>query len=423
MKKRAISTLMCLCMVSSLFTLPASAVDAGLENFQKSQVYSPGQYSDVPFSNAFSENVKAGYEYGIMQGYGSTFGVADNITRLASIIIACRLNCIYYNGFNNITDNYTGTMQEIYTGYARDHGILCDFNDISQNATRAEFAAILNSALPNAALYAINVVDDNAIPDVTMDAPYADSIYRLYRAGIINGSDKMGTFYPNSNITRGAACAISTRMCDESLRKNITLENNHTEDAHGTVTLDKWIYTTSIYEKDGTYFSKAYVTGINFSTYNGKQTLYLSCGGIRDVLKVITGALPIVPSENPYVGGEFEDKYSKVSYNGDWLVNDYGNFAVEFRNRREYSPITLDEITLSDWKFTYNGKSFTVKEDSSTNYSVYFCDGVLCYNSGGDHYAPFTYVDVNAVLKQLGLPGTVSVYEVESIGTVWTYTE
>ena len=202
-------------------------VTPGLHNFIRVNTYRVGQYDDVPANHTFSENVKAGYEFNIMQGYTTAWGInfgADNfITRLASIIIACRLNCIYYNGSNNIDQTYSGTTQERYLAYAKDHGILCDFDNVSEDASRAEFAAILSSALPDEALEAINTVEDNAIPDVKVNAKYGDDIYRLYRAGILNGSDKKGTFYPDSYINRGAACAIATRMCDVALRKSVNL--------------------------------------------------------------------------------------------------------------------------------------------------------------------------------------------------------
>ena len=40
---------------------------------------------------------------------------------------------------------------------------------------------------------------------VPLDAAYADAVYRLYRAGVLTGSDSLGTFGPDSSITRGAA--------------------------------------------------------------------------------------------------------------------------------------------------------------------------------------------------------------------------
>ena len=222
---RLVSLLLALMMAMSLAVSAAAenGETGGLHNFARVNTYAEGQYSDVPVGHTFSENVKAGYEFDIMQGYGTTFAVDSNITRLASIIIACRLNCIYDEGANRVEALYSGTTDQFYMSYAQDHGILCDFDDVSKPATRAEFAAILSGAFPHEALSGINTVADGAIPDVGMGVKYADAIYRLYRAGILVGSDAKGTFYPNSYITRGAACAIATRMCDEALRKSVSL--------------------------------------------------------------------------------------------------------------------------------------------------------------------------------------------------------
>jgi len=212
-------------------------VSPGLHNFTQVNTYTEGQYTDVPASHTFAENAKAGYEYNIMQGYGSSFGVSNNITRLASIIIACRLHCIYYGGSNNVEKLYSGTTQEIYLAYAKDNDILCDFDNVSQHATRAEFAAILSSAFPDEALPSINTVEEGAIPDVSKNHIYREAIYRLYRAGILNGSDAKGTFYPGSYINRGAACAIATRMCSESLRKSFTLNKEESKE-NKEITID-----------------------------------------------------------------------------------------------------------------------------------------------------------------------------------------
>lgn len=126
----------------------AAEENGGLFNFTRSKTYMEGQYTDVPAGSAFAANVKAGYEYGIMQGYGTSFGVAGNITRMASIIIAGRLHAIYYHGENDVEELYRGSVQEMYLQYAKDNGIYCSFRDVTAVATRAEFAVILSSALP-----------------------------------------------------------------------------------------------------------------------------------------------------------------------------------------------------------------------------------------------------------------------------------
>jgi len=262
---------------------PAEPVTPGLHNFKKVNTYKAGQYSDVPATHTFSENAKAGYEFGIMQGYGTSFGVSSNITRLASVIIACRLNSYYYNGADNISKTYSGTTEERHKAYAKDHGILCDFDDLSKSATRAEFAAILSSALPDEALAPMNTVADNGIPDVSMDTPYAADIYRLYRAGILNGSDSIGTFYPDSNITRGAACAIATRMCDAALRKSVNLVVDYPTSLSKAITE---VYDAFIRAKDSIVACNAELHSGNFSKNSDAYAHYQSAA---DTLKVAAG--------------------------------------------------------------------------------------------------------------------------------------
>lgn len=224
MAKRISAGLLAFLMIAISLSTTVSAANVGsLDNFQKTNTYYQGQYTDVPETNAFAANVSTAFEYGIMQGYGTTFGITNNITRMASIIIACRIHAIYTSGQNNIETQFTGTLQEKYLSYAQNNGIYCAFPATDTPATRAEFAKILSSALPDEALATINSVDDGAIPDVSAGDTFSSDIYRLYRSGVIIGSDAKGTFYPTQAITRGAACAIATRMVFPSLRKSITL--------------------------------------------------------------------------------------------------------------------------------------------------------------------------------------------------------
>ena len=88
--------------------------------------------------------------------------------------------------------------------------------------TRAGFAKILSGALPDSALQRINNVTN--IPDVSASESYAPAVYRLYNAGILTGNDVYGVFTPFSKITRGAAAAIVSRMANETLRKEFSLQ-------------------------------------------------------------------------------------------------------------------------------------------------------------------------------------------------------
>ena len=48
-------------------------------------------------------------------------------------------------------------------------------------------------------------------------------IYTFYRAGILTGSDKNGTFYPTNDIKRNEVAAILSRMYDKTARKTVSL--------------------------------------------------------------------------------------------------------------------------------------------------------------------------------------------------------
>ena len=246
MKMKISALLLTLVMLLSL-TVPAFAAAEGLDHFQRTMEYTAGQYADVPVGSTFAENVKTAYEFNIMQGYGERFGAADDITRLASVIIACRLHAIYHTGVNDIDARYEGDTRTRYLAYAAEHGIFCDFADVTVSASRREYAAILASALPETALSAVNTVEDGAIPDVPTDAAYSGSIYLLYRAGVIIGSDAAGTFFGDSPITRGAAAAIATRMCAVELRKPITLVLRSDDE----LSYEELLATLTAYSYDG----------------------------------------------------------------------------------------------------------------------------------------------------------------------------
>lgn len=225
--KHFITTTLSLALTLALtLALPVSAteLEGTLDNFTAQSTYTSGTFTDVADDNIFAENVATAYELGLMNGQSDTiFGINNSITRLETLILACRLHNTYYAIPDGIVVEDWSEAASIYCGYATEYGIYCDFSDWSVAATRSEFAAILSSALPDDALEAINTVEDNSIPDVSVSDTYGEAIYRLYRAGILTGNDTAGTFTGDTQITRGAASAIVTRMADTSLRNEITL--------------------------------------------------------------------------------------------------------------------------------------------------------------------------------------------------------
>lgn len=218
----AVSFLMC---VMHLSVSAQSFV--GLENFEKTKSYTNDVFEDVSDTDWFAGNVSSAYEYEMMNGKGNAkFDPYANITIAESITTAVRIFYIYNNGSPIYFDSIdAGSLwYEPYVSFATIEGITTEeYGDYNTTATRAEFAKILAASVDPIDLEAINIVDDGAIPDVDVNADYADAVYLLYRAGVLSGSDANGTFNPDSTITRAEAAAIITRIIDPSLRKSIEL--------------------------------------------------------------------------------------------------------------------------------------------------------------------------------------------------------
>ena len=220
MKKRLLPLLLtgALCL-----SLSAPALAAGLENFQKTNTYTAGQFTDVPAGEWYAANVQAAYELGLMEGSSATtFNPSGNLTIAEALVLACRLHSTYVGDGATFTGN-GGAWYQPYVDYAVETAILSPgtYSDYTATATRAQFASILAAALPAEALTAINSV--TALPDVAADAAYAPAVLSLYNAGVLTGSDAAGSFKPDTTIQRSEVATIVTRMADPSLRKTFTL--------------------------------------------------------------------------------------------------------------------------------------------------------------------------------------------------------
>ena len=195
----------------------------GLSNFTKSNSYTAGQFTDVTSGAWYASYVQAAYEYGLMQGVNAnTFNVNGKLTVAETIAIAARLHATYYDKKDAFS---AGTpWYQPYVDYAIENGICSAYPDYNVAISRASFAMILTNALPAEALQAKNTVEEDGIPDVPSNANYHDAVYRLYRAGVLSGTDSYGTFAPFNQITRAEVSVILSSMVDTSLRKSFTLK-------------------------------------------------------------------------------------------------------------------------------------------------------------------------------------------------------
>jgi hypothetical protein len=310
MKKRLLSLLLSLCLLSGACLFPLTAKAEGLENFSAERTYVRGQFTDVSLKSTFADNVETAYELGLMQGESTAyFGVKDNLTRLEALIIACRIHSIYNTGSDTIERTYTGTTQQQYLQYAKANGIYTLFSNWSATTTRAEYALILGSALPDAALPQINTIGDGAIPDLAASTTSYSAVYRLYRAGVLTGSDSAGTFEPTEYITRGAAAAIATRMVSTALRRTLTLGT-----ATGTQTSEK-IYADcspavayiTVQNKAGT----TYASGSGF--FISSTGTFVTCYHVID--GAYSASVKTTDGATHTVAGVYD--YSKTN---DWAV-------------------------------------------------------------------------------------------------------
>ena len=195
-------------------TATMGAVAPTMSNFVKSKTYTPGMFADVDENQWYGYTqqkvIANAYEYGLMQGSGSTFNPTGNMTLAEAVTIAARVHHIYNGGDGVFIQG--NPWYQVYVDYCIANDIIGagTFSDYSKAATRAEMAYIFSRALPNSEFASQNTV--NALPDVNSSTPYYSAILMLYKAGVVAGSDAQGTFNPANNITRAEAAAIISRV-------------------------------------------------------------------------------------------------------------------------------------------------------------------------------------------------------------------
>ena len=200
-------------------TLVAKWDETG-RSLTKTKTYN-NNFKDVSSNSWYYSAVVSAYRYGLMDGVETKkFKPNDQITNAQAITLAARLRKLYVSGSASFST--TNPWYKAYSDYAISQKIITSAPaNMNATLTRQEFAAILAKALPDSALPAVNSVPDGSIPDVYRSDT---GIYKLYRAGILAGSDSKGTFRPNAAITRAEVAAVLVRMADPNTRQLFTLK-------------------------------------------------------------------------------------------------------------------------------------------------------------------------------------------------------
>ncbi len=206
------------------------AAEPGMNNFKAKNTYGPSVYTDVPEAEWYSVSVKKCYELALMLGNGDgKFNPEGNVTLAEAITMASRVYNIYNGGDGTLDTSSGNNWYDGIVSYAVSKNIIKanDFTGYERAATRAEMAYIFAGSLPGTEYNVIN--EKISAPDVKNTDKFSNEILKLYKAGIVVGSDDAHNFFPASNIKRCEAAAIICRVVDKTQR--IKLETKESENS------------------------------------------------------------------------------------------------------------------------------------------------------------------------------------------------
>lgn len=185
--------------------------------------FTEGKYfTDVPADAWYYNDVQNAVNKGLINGKTTTtYAPDDNLTYAEAVKLAA---CMHKLSVEGRVDFETSTpWYMVFVEYAKEKSIISKDYAWEKKTTRAEYMDIFSKALPPEKLNEVNFIPDGAIHDVPMTHSYASAIYKMYRAGIVQGSDAQYSCRPSENIKRSEVAAILTRMMDASARKTFTI--------------------------------------------------------------------------------------------------------------------------------------------------------------------------------------------------------
>lgn len=300
-----------------------------LSNIKKKKTYK-NQFSDVKNEKWYAEYIQTAFETGIINGKPDGTFAPDAPVSVAEVVKMASLINYYYRGLNDEERQFSATVNEKwyepYAEYASQN--LLDgktlVGDFGEPATRLFTAFMFDSCLPSEEYEPL--VDVTSIPDLFQSDSYYKSVLRLYKAGVLSGSDDKGTFNPDSNLTRSEAVAIITRIIDATKRKGykepesanaVSKENIYTE--------SKWIKITKIeYLDDDAKYAhtitetqcynigdKDVFAGMDFMAITGKISLKENIPANATVLQ---GSYVKMPNGLKYAGHDSNIDLSKGTF-------------------------------------------------------------------------------------------------------------
>ena len=179
-------------------------------------------FTDVSADQWYYKDVENAYNMNLINGKtATTFAPQDFLTYAEAAKLAACMHQRVTLGAVTLTNG--SPWYQTYVDYCKENGIITRDYAWEMNATRAGYMEIFANALPEENLQEINYVEDGSIPDVSSEHDQAEAIYKLYRAGILQGNDAEHNCNPYASIQRSEVAAILTRMMVEGERISFTM--------------------------------------------------------------------------------------------------------------------------------------------------------------------------------------------------------
>ncbi len=237
-------------------------------------------FKDVPEDAWYYNDVKNAVDDGLINGKSaSAFCPDDDLTYAEAVKLAACMHEVAAAGSVSLKNG--DPWYRPYADYAKEKGIITREYDWNAPATRSGYIEIFAHALPDSLLAPLNEVPDGSISDVPMSHPQAAEIYKLYRAGILEGSDgalnggwEKRLCKPGDSIKRSEVAAVLTRMTRPETRKLFSMTEYTAQFIRTDGYRDGEVYPKAFLITDAEELNRYYEENRNFYDFGHREKVY-----------------------------------------------------------------------------------------------------------------------------------------------------
>ena len=176
------------------------------------------EFSDVQSNSWYKSYVDYAAGNGLINGTGDGYFSPDKEFTVAQCLtVAARIHSSQFG--NELKENSGENWYDCYKDYCIDNKIISPqqfSGNFNRSITREETVNVLINAVKSDFISKTNNV--SGICDVASDDDSFDNILKFYNAGILAGSDSVGSFLPSSSIKRSEIAAILCRLINKDMR-------------------------------------------------------------------------------------------------------------------------------------------------------------------------------------------------------------